>query len=172
MRTKRLATIPFLVILALTSCQKKTARVATPPPVSTPSPVSAPAPRTDSRPPAPAVLERADRAFTTGAYDDAIRDYEQGLRLSPPSNEREQALFRLSLAYALRSTNPDWQRATMLLKQLVDEYPNGVLKPPAALILSLHSDLDQLAARDQRIRQLTTELERLKQIDAQRRTRP
>jgi len=118
------------------------------------------------------VLERADRAFTTGAYDDAIRDYEQGLRLSPPSNEREQALFRLSLAYALRSTNPDWQRATMLLKQLVDEYPNGVLKPPAALILSLHSDLDQLAARDQRIRQLTTELERLKQIDAQRRTRP
>jgi len=68
----------------------------------------------------PALLERADRAFSTGAYDDAIRDYEQGLRLSPPSNEREQALFRLSLAYVLRSANPDWPRATMLLKQLVE----------------------------------------------------
>jgi len=64
----------------------------------------------------------------------------------------------------------------MLLKQLVDEYPSGVLKPPAALILSLHSEVDQLAAesktRDQRIRQLSSELDKMKQIDAQRRTRP
>ena len=170
MRTKRIATFAIWMILALASCQKKTTRVAAPPPASTP------APRPASPPPSPALLERADRAFSTGAYDDAIRDYEQGLRLSPPSNEREQALFRLSLAYVLRSANPDWPRATMLLKQLVDEYPSGVLKPPAALILSLHSEFDQLAAdsrtRDQRIRQLSSELDRMKQIDAQRRTRP
>lgn len=172
MRAKRIATVAIWMILALASCQKRNARVAAPP-----APVSTSAPRPASPPSGVAALERANSAFGTGAYDEAVRAYEQSLQLSLPSAAREQALFRLGLAFVLRSnTNPDWPRATTLLKQLVDEYPNSTFKPPAALILSLHAELDQVAAdskaRDQRIRQLTTELDRMKQIDAQRRTRP
>jgi tetratricopeptide (TPR) repeat protein len=180
MRTKRIAIVAIWMILALASCHRKPpVRVAVPPPAPRPpAPAPAPAAPAPASPSAvTAALERADRAFANGAYDDAIRDYEQSLRLSPSSNQHETALFRLGLAYVLHSsTNPDWQRATMLFRQVVDEHPNGTFKPAAALILSLHSDLDQAAAdskvRDQRIRQLSTELDRLKQIDAQRRTRP
>ena len=61
-------------------------------------------------------------------------------------------------------------------QQLIEEFPNSSLKPQANLILSLHSEVDQVTAdnklRDQRIKQLTTELDRLKKIDADRRRRP
>ena len=70
----------------------------------------------------------------------------------------------------------DWPRAIATLKQLVEEYPDSVFKSQANLILSLRAELDQVAAdskqRDLRIRQLTTELDRLKKIDADRRKRP
>jgi len=50
------------------------------------------------------------------------------------------------------------------------------LKLQANLILSLRAEIDQVAAdskqRDLRIKQLTTELDRLKKIDADRRKRP
>jgi len=70
----------------------------------------------------------------------------------------------------------DWQRASAAFRQVIDGFPNSPFKLPASLILSLHAELDQLSAsaqqRDQRIRQLTSELDRLKRIDADRRRRP
>ena len=58
----------------------------------------------------------------------------------------------------------------------MDEHPNSPYKQPANLILSLRSELDQAAAdnkqRDLKIKQLTTELDRLKRIDADRRKKP
>jgi len=70
----------------------------------------------------------------------------------------------------------DWPRATATLKQLLEEYPESPLKAQANLILSLRADLDQVTndarQRDQKLRQLTTELDRLKKIDADRRKRP
>jgi hypothetical protein len=91
--------------------------------------------------------------------------------------ERDQALFRLALTFLLRpAPAPDWTHATTTFKQLIDEYPQSPLKPPASLILSLRSDLDKVnidaRQRDEKIKQLTTELDRLKKIDADRRKRP
>jgi hypothetical protein len=91
--------------------------------------------------------------------------------------ERDQALFRLALTFLLRSAPaPDWTHATNTFKQLIDEYPQSPLKPPASLILMLRSDLDKVnmdaKQRDEKIKQLTTELDRLKKIDADRRKRP
>jgi hypothetical protein len=83
----------------------------------------------------------------------------------------------LCLTYVLGG-NPgsDWQKAVACLRQIVDEYPDSLYRPPANLILALRLELDRLAAdstaRDQRIRQLSTELDRLKKIDADRRGRP
>jgi TolA-binding protein len=151
-------------LLAVTACQKRAPVVAAPP-----ARVLAP--------PAVTALEQADRAFVGGNYDDAGREYENYLRLSPSGGQRDQALFRLGLTYALRTTpGPDWNRAVALFRQLVDEYPDSALKPSANLILSLHSELDQsnteTRQRDQRIRQLSVELERLKKIDSERGKHP
>lgn len=160
MRSNRITIVAFAAALAVAGCHKRVPVGALPPP------------------PAPAVsaLDQADRAFTSGSYDEAARAYENYLRLTPSGAQRDQALFHLGLTHALRPVSADWQHAAAAFKQLIDEYPNSPFKPPANLILSLHSELDQVAAdskqRDQRIKQLTTELDRLKKIDADRRRRP
>jgi len=122
-------------------------------------------------------LEMANRAFISGSYDDAARGYEYYLRIAPTGVYRDQALFHLGVIFALRpAPGTDWQRAMSTLKQLVDDYPTSPLRAPANLILSLHAELDQLTndskQRDLKIKQLTTELDRLKKIDADRRKRP
>ena len=163
MRAKRLAVVALLTILAASACQKR-ARVTAPPVPALP-PVTVTA------------LDQADRQFAQGEYDAAARSYEDYLKLSPSGGQRDQALYRLGLTYALRSNpGPDWRRATAAFRQLTDEYPASILKPSATLILSLRSEIDQVSAdtrqRDLRIRQLTGELEKLKNIDAERRKRP
>ena len=158
MRAKRLAFVAIWAILAFTACQKRV-RVAAPPALPPP--------------PAAGEIDAADRAFAGGSYDEAARAYENYLRLSPAGEQRDQVLFRLGLTYVLRANPaPDWQRATAAWRQLVNEHSSSPLKPAANLILSLHSELDQITAdaklRDERIRQLSSELERLKKIDAER----
>jgi hypothetical protein len=178
MRSNGIAALALSVALAVVGCQKK---VYPPPPplASVPAPAAAP--------PAPNVLplEQANRAFLANNYDEATRLYESLLPGSPATTdrekaEREKALFYSAIIYALRpAPAADWSKALVNLKQLVTEYPNSPLKGPANALLALRSDLDLGSAaiaegtkKDQRIRQLTTELDRLKKIDADRRKRP
>jgi hypothetical protein len=182
-------------LLVVTACHKRApvdplpgvAALPAPPTVAVPLPrveplpdllVVIPAPVAPS--PAAAALEQADRSFSSGAYDEAARAYENYLKLVPGC-ACDQELFRLGLSYALRrSPNPDWQRTTVVLKQLVRDYPNSSFTPLASLILDLRTKLNRLAAdtaentkqRDDRIRQLNIELDRLKKIDSDRRKRP
>ena len=166
MWTKRLATAELCLLVMLAACTKHVAVVAPPP--RTPVPAAPPASRV--------ALDEADRAFAAKEYDDASRAYEDYLRLTLPEAQQDQALFRLGMAYTLKKTGPDWPRAQAVWKRLVSEYPNSTLKPPVELILSLYSEVGQanvdMKARDDRIKQLTTELDRLKKIDAERRKTP
>jgi len=163
MRTTRLAVFIFCALLIVFGCHRGVPVTALPPPA--PSPPN----------PAAVALVDADRALNSGSYDEASRAYENYLRLNPAGGLRDQALFRLGLAYALRPS-ADWARASAAFRQLVDGFPDSPYRPPAGLILSLHSELDQVNAtvqqREQRVRQLTAELDRLKKIDADRRKRP
>jgi Tetratricopeptide repeat len=176
MRSKCLAALLLSALLAAAGCHKRTTVVASPPP---PPPPAAPAPTPAPPPPAVTVspLDQADRAFASGNYDEAARGYENYLRATTSGGVRDDALFHLALTYALRpAPGTDWPRAIATLKQLVEEYPDSAFKSQANLILSLRAELDQVAAdskqRDLRIKQLTTELDRLKKIDADRRKRP
>ena len=178
MRSKCLAAVLLSAILAAAGCHKRRPAVASPPP-PLPTPVSAPAPAPAPPPPVVTVspLEQPDRAFASGNYDEAARGYENYLRETTSGGQRDDAIFHLALTYALRpAPGTDWPRAIGMLKQLVEEYPESAFKSQANLILSLRAELDQVAAdskqRDLRIRQLTTELDRLKKIDADRRKRP
>jgi hypothetical protein len=146
--------------------------VATPPPVVTPLPVPVPKP-----PAPPPPLRDADRAFIAGKYDESARLYEDYLRTNRDGNVRDQALFNEAVSLALLAPNAtDWAKVTGLLKDLVDGYPKSPLKPHAVLILSLHAQIDQLNTetkqRDQQIKQLKQDLERLKKIDIAPRKRP
>jgi tetratricopeptide (TPR) repeat protein len=160
MRTNRVIVITFLAVLIASGCNKRVPNAALPP-VTPPNPATV-------------ALDEADLFFNAGSYDEAARGYESYLK-SDARTRRDEALFRMGLAYALRPA-ADWQRALSAFRQIVEVFPNSPLKPPASLILSLHSELDQVNAnaqqRDQRIRQLTIELDRLKRIDADRRKHP
>ena len=175
MRSKCLGVLLLLAVLAAAGCHKgrRTPVVASAPPPPSPSPTPPP--------PAPVItvspLEEADRAFASGNYDEAARGYDNYLRATTSGGQRDDALFHLALTYALRpAPGTDWPRAIATLKQLLEEYPESAFKSQANLILSLRAELDQTAAdskqRELRIKQLTTELDRLKKIDADRRKRP
>ena len=162
MRTNHVIAVAFSAVLILSGCNKRVPIVSLPP-----TSAASGAARTP--------LDEAERAFNAGNYDAAGRAYEDYLRLYPAGTQRDQALFRLGLAYALRPA-PDWQRASSAFRQIVEGFPASPFKAPSNLILSRHSELDQQSSgtqqRDQRIKQLTTELDRLKRIDADRRKRP
>jgi Tetratricopeptide repeat len=184
MRSKCIVVVALSVVVGMVGCKKRVPISPLPPPpppatATAAGPATPNAPATPSAPPAPvSALDLANRAFISGSYDEAVRGYEDYLRTtSPGSGQRDDALFHLGLIYATRpAPATDWTRAISTFKQLIDEYPNSPLKSQANLILSLRADLDQAAGdvkqRDQKIRQLTTELDRLKKIDADRRRRP
>jgi tetratricopeptide (TPR) repeat protein len=170
MPTKCLATVALCLVLMLTACTKHVAVTAPPPRVPIPA----------SPPPGLMALEEANRSFEAKEYEEASRAYEDYLRLTPAKDQQDQALFRLGLAYALKKSGADWTRAQAIWKRLVNEYPNSTLTPPVELIVSLYSEVGQASAdlklrdadlkvRDDRIKQLSTELDRLKKIDADRR---
>jgi len=174
MRSKCIAVVALSVVVGAVGCKKRAPISPLPPPP--PPAISPAAPVSASAPVSP--LDQANRAFIAGNYDEAVRTYEEYLRTtSPGSGQRDDALYHLGLIYASRpAPTTDWPRATSAFKQLIDEFPNSPMKSQANIILSLRAELDQAAGdlkqRDQRIRQLTTELDRLKKIDADRRKRP
>jgi hypothetical protein len=159
--------VPVAVVLPPPPSAPPPPNVSIPPPVVTPLPVPVPEPLVV--PP----LRDADRAFNAGNYDEAAHLYEDYLRANSTGILRDQALFNLATSLALRApTATDWAKVTARLKELVDEYPESPLKPPAAMILSLRSEIDQLNAdskqQNQLIKQLKLDLDRLKKIDADR----
>jgi len=163
--------VPVAVVLPSSPPAPPPLNVRTPPPVVTPLPLPVPKPP-DVLPP----LRDADRAFTSGNYDDAAHLYEEYLRENRTGDLRDHALFYLAMSIALRAPTPtDWTKFTAVLKELVDSYPESPLKPPAAMILSLRSENDQLNSdskqQNQKIKQLADQLQRLMKIDADRHKR-
>ena len=162
MRTNRIVAIAFSALVIAAGCQKRVPITALPPAPPPPDP-------------ALVALDDANRSFNAGSYDEAVRGYENYLKGNAAGTRRDEALFHLGLAYALRPS-ADWPHASTALRQIMEVFPNSPFKAPAGLILSLRSEVDQANAnaqqRDLRIRQLTTELDRLKRIDADRRKRP
>jgi tetratricopeptide (TPR) repeat protein len=188
MRRIRVAIIAFSAALAFAGCHTKTPVVASPqvsippvPPRRPPAPPVQPGPEPLPRiePPAKPVapLEEADRAFIAGNYDEAERRYDKYLQDNPSGDLRDHALFHLGLIYFLTPGAPtERQRAIATFKQLIEEYPDSPFSASANLVLALHAQVAQSATdarlRDQKLKQLTTELDRLKKIDADRRKRP
>jgi TolA-binding protein len=123
--------------LLMTGCGRKT-------PVVVPPQPSAAAPQP---PPAVPTTEAAVRKYVQGEYTGAALDFEEYLKLVPSGGERDRALFYLGIIYA----SQDWQKAGTHLNQLVTEFPESPLKPPAQLILSLREQTTQLSGEVARL---------------------
>jgi outer membrane protein assembly factor BamD (BamD/ComL family) len=142
-------------------------------------------------PVAAAFLKQGEIAFEKADFGQAVLAYENYLRGNPDPSDHDRVLFRLALAYAIPdhpSHNP--ARSTELLNRLVALFPRSPLKPQAEYILRLQAESESLKAsnestqaiqaelektraglreRDERIKLLREELDKLKKIDLERR---
>jgi tetratricopeptide (TPR) repeat protein len=166
------------------SCQRKPMASAPPPPpklVPAPAAVPVPTPIPSSIPslaPSPSYFDIGEKYFAAGDYAKAAQAYEAYLAKDSTSANRDAAYFRLALSHALpEGRSRDLPQAMKLLALFLDRFPQSPLRPQAELLLSFQKDIDRLRVdvgkRDERIKDLTLELEQLKQIDMQKRpTRP
>jgi outer membrane protein assembly factor BamD (BamD/ComL family) len=119
-------------------------------------------------------LKQGEISFEKANFGQAVAAYEDYLRGNPDPKVHDRVLFRLALAYAIpghASYNP--ARSTELFGRLVALFPQSPLKPQAEYILRLQAESENLKAgvkeRDERIRLLREELDKLKKIDLERR---
>ena len=161
----------FLVILLLPAwaCRKNPPRIPSPP---------APTP-------APSKLEIGNASFNGGLYREAAESYEAFVRENPDAANLDEVLFRLGIAYGLAGSSPEnFKNTQNELRALIIRFPKSRYRPEAEYILTLQAEILKLRLnvrdrdalmldRDERIRRLTLELERMKKIDLERRpTRP
>ena len=144
--------------------------VPPPPKPSVPSPTPSP-----TRAPSPtAYLGDAEQDFSAGRYLEAAESYQKYLDLAPLDSNRDRALFRLAMSYALSSTSTlAFQLAQTHFENLIARFPSSPYSAEAKFVLGLMQDLVKLRAdakdKEERIRRLTTELDQLKKIDMERR---
>ena len=130
--------------------------------------------RLPAPPPPPNYFQLGQDYFESGDYANAIQAYTAWMRDHSAADNSDLVLFRLALSNALpEGSLHNMPQAMQLLKQLVTQYPKSPLKSQAEFLLRLQDEVNRLRAdlgkRDDRIKELTRELEKLKQIDMQRR---
>ena len=123
--------------------------------------------------PVPAIYQSAEVDFDNARYVLAARSYETYLRDYPSRNNDDRILFRLGLCYSLADNSAaGLRKARDRFERLIALYPNSPYKPQAKVIMALQDQIEQKAAElqnnEERIRQLTEELNKLKKIDMQR----
>jgi len=171
------------------SCNRKKP-TPPPPPIARPAPtpieelvVTPPEPPPAARepvaeePPAafpPRSLLEGETSYETGDFPGAIGAFEVFLKEHPGHHEAARISFQLAIAYALSPpTEKSKRQATDQFRRVVQSYPESVYRREAEFILRLNADLDKLRsegqAKDEKIKRLTEELERIKKIDLERR---
>jgi TolA-binding protein len=140
------------------------------------SPAPSPSPKTTSTVINSFNLAEAD--FRAGEYQQAALAFASFLENNPESDIRDQAWYILGLSWALAGNSARNQRESeAAFKQLVAEFPESPYTDRAEYILDLKARINRLRAvvaeRDETIKKLSEELNRLKEIDLQRKpTRP
>lgn len=89
-----------------------------------------------AQPRAPSSFDLAEKNYLAGNYTAAIAAYELFLQQNDPHN-RQQAIFRLAVSYALRNSSPDdLAKSKSLFDLLIREYPSTPLADQAKLLSS------------------------------------
>jgi len=191
---RRIIYLVSLVLLFSWGCHKKSTVIspvvppvkppittsATPPPAVTP-PMPAPpkpAPLEPALIPAkitiPSSLDLGEMNFQTGKYTQAAKFYDDFLTIDPKPEKRDLALFHLGLSRALANdSSRDTRLAEAAFKRLISECPTSPYRSQAEYILGLQQQVDKMRSdlkdREERLKKLSEELQKLKEIDLQRR---
>ncbi len=152
---------------------------AAPPPIPVPEvwpelplpPSRLPAP---PEPPIPKNFRDGEASFQSGRYPEAIRFYERFIREDAITQYKDVAMFRLAMSQALVCPVPECRAKTMdQFKRLLAQFPKSPYSAEARFLLSMQAEIEKMKSdvksRDDRIKKLTDELERLKKIDLERR---
>jgi predicted small lipoprotein YifL len=189
----------LILLMAVTACHHKgpavsppvlppaTPIVVAPPPLDVP--VADPAPVASRLPyealalePAaapvvvPIALVEGDIAYDSGDFAQAARLYASYLQSYPEASRTiDRVLFQLGVSQSMIAAPKD-PAGNDAFNRLIREYPGSSYVAPARMILSLRVDIARLQSdakgREERVKQLSDELERLKKIDLDRRRTP
>jgi len=123
----------------------------------------------------PIALVEGDTAFDSGDFTQAVRWYTAYLQSYPEASGTDRVLFRLGVSQSSNAAPKD-PAGNDAFNRLIREYPQSTYLAPARMILSLRAEIVRLQsdakAREERVKQLSDELERLKKIDLDRRRTP
>jgi tetratricopeptide (TPR) repeat protein len=152
----------------------ETAKIEPPPAITPPTmpPAKAPLPNPIAT---PSSFDLGETSFQLGNYAKAAKYYEAFLNASSPkAKSRDTALYHLALCRALASnSNRNLNQTEAALKKLISEYPKSPLKDQAEFILGLISQTEKLRLEvkegEEKAKRLSEELQKLKDIDMQRR---
>jgi TolA-binding protein len=163
-----------------------------------PSKAPPPGAKTQPAPAIPSDFELAEARYAAGDFSAAASFYEEYLRSNPGKNQ-DLALYHLGLAYALQgATTENLEKSQSILQQFVEQYPGAARLTEATLLLSLQTEIKKLSAaavqkqteldstktkqraeidklkdeikeQQARIKTLAEELQRLRDIDMERR---
>jgi len=115
----------------------------------------------------------AERNFEAGNYRQAAQSFEKFLNTFSNAPERDRALFNLGFSLALSGDDRNLLQTEAALNRLIAEFPKSPYRRQAEWILAMKTQIERLQAdvreRDERIRQLSDELRKLKSIDLDRR---
>lgn len=115
------------------------------------------------------VSSQADWLFETGEYAQAAKAYESYLESDPdPGPKTSRALYRLGLTYAsTEASSYDPQKAAELLKELLEQDPDGIYSLGASVLLGLQEEVlhlrDEVASRRDLVQSLVAEHSGLRQ---------
>jgi tetratricopeptide (TPR) repeat protein len=185
----------FVILLTLLTswgCQKKSTHLKTPrgklpattqtnsPPAAVTPPLVE-APKTAPLEPAPlpktittpSSFELGEMDFQVGNYKQAAQSYETFLSSNRESKDRAEALFHLGWSRVLADdSSRDLRQAEVHFQRLIAEFPDSRFRKQAEFILGLLNQIDKLRAdvkeRDDKIKRLGEELQKLKDIDLSR----
>ena len=119
------------------------------------------------------IFMEAEQNFVEGNYRQAAKAFENFLRFFPKAPASDRALFHLGFSLALSGDDLDLLQTEATLRRLIAEFPRSPYRRQAEWILSLMARIEKLQSdasdHNERIRQLSNELNRLRSIDFDRR---
>jgi hypothetical protein len=125
----------------------------------------------------PAALAEADSAFSSGDFAGAASAYESYIQSRPPGPGLDAVLFHFAVSQALSGIPAREAASNETLKQVIKDFSTSPYAVSARKILDIRdgtarSHQSELKKKDDIIRQLTDDLDKLKKIDSERRRTP
>ena len=125
----------------------------------------------------PAALADAESAFDTGDFVRAAGSYESYFQSKPQATDMDAILFRFAVAQSLSGIPAREAASNDTFRQLIKEYSASPYALSARRILDFRDKLskaqrDELKMKEDKIHQLTDELDILKKADSGRRRTP